>query len=46
MNYRGYFKFNRTQIQRDFDQLKDSFKTELGLEKPIIPTTREVFILF
>lgn len=35
-------KFNRTQIQKDLNEIKDSFKKEIGMKKSILPTGKEV----
>ncbi|KAH7728562.1 hypothetical protein AAVH_03873 [Aphelenchoides avenae] len=41
-NYRGYLKFNRSQLQQDLDDLGDAFKKELGIRKSALPSGREV----
>lgn len=42
-NYRGYLKFNRSQLQQDLDELGDAFKKELGIRRSALPSGREVY---
>jgi hypothetical protein len=42
LNYRGYLKFNRSQLRRDIDDLHSAVRKELGLRKSVLPGGSEV----
>uniref|UniRef100_A0A915DHH3 FUN14 domain-containing protein 1 n=1 Tax=Ditylenchus dipsaci TaxID=166011 RepID=A0A915DHH3_9BILA len=42
-NYRGYLKFNRSQLRKDLDDLQDTVRSELGLANKLsLPSGKEL----
>ncbi|KAI6179692.1 hypothetical protein M3Y98_00637800 [Aphelenchoides besseyi] len=42
LNYRGYLKFNRSQLQQDIDDLSEKIRSQIGVPKKTLPSNREM----
>lgn len=41
-NYRGYIKFNRSQLQQDIDDVGDRLRAQFGESRSAVPSGREL----